>query len=155
MNTKQIRKDMSQILQDSEWTPALNSKKWIRQDGYYKYMNQPSIKYKINNKLIELMGEYNRLFQKNPQPNTYEPISPSIIKIYKIYDDQTGENYVAYTSRSILRSVKLMIHKYLLSESTPLDQFSDIRGLEIELIECLKGNPSKYLLRKRILDLYQ
>lgn len=141
----------NELLDDNEWTPSFYSKRWIKRGLYYEYEKPPKIEYEITDDLIYQMQQYNKYFNKNRQPeNTYEYDSIAIIKIYIIYSDDMDEYYVGYTTRSVLRSLKLILHKYLMGEWTILNYFNDIHNIKFKLVKCLKGPPEKHLLNKYI-----
>ncbi|AYV83938.1 MAG: hypothetical protein Hyperionvirus14_27 [Hyperionvirus sp.] len=145
---------MDLILYDEEWTPKLKDD-WVkdRNSAYYVLRNSKPIEYQIDQELMFEMENYNELFDrvKGRVKSSYARKNEEVIKIYVMYDPENLEYYIGYTSRSILYTIKMMLHKYLLGERTALNYFSKKSknpiGMKIKLLSCLKGRVDKVEMR--------
>lgn len=136
------------------------TRRWVRSDDdeYLELESVPRIQYYITEDFIDEMREYNELLRKSGilLNSTYDPGSKkTIIKVFMIIDPITKDYHIAYTTKSVLRSLKMMVHQYLFDQPSALDGFGsrDITGLSVSLITVLRGKPNKISLRE-LKDIY-
>jgi hypothetical protein len=148
-----VHAEVSRILEDNEWEPSQSSKRWVKFGQFYEYEKVPDIEYSISNNLIKQIVHYNELTKDINLKNTYSGRKKAIIKIYIAYVPKTREYYIGYTTRSIIRSIKSILHRYLMGEVTMLDNFSNIHKVKVKLVKCLKGVPDRLLMNAIINEL--
>jgi hypothetical protein len=140
---------LKNILNDDEWKPKLNNKKW-RQRNYYKsFPNIKKIYYEIDKDLIHLMKNFNKIYLKMRNKEgiyTNSLEDKKIKRIYKVYDKRNSDNFlIAETQGSVFRVLKISLHRYLLGESDNYFDKLDVRpeNAVFELIEYVFGSERK------------
>jgi hypothetical protein len=148
-----IEKSLDKILYDNDTDPSITDKKWINVDSsncsilILPQSGKRSKKFKITQKMINQMKEYNKLYQLS-QNYKYDVKKSNIAKIYAVVDSSTNHYYVGYTTLSVSYSIKINLSRYYRETSQTqsiLFSFMNIKGLDVIILEYLKDFTQKDL----------